>query len=120
LLLAYEKRFSQSPVVEEGGFPGLVTENAIVRWMGQQAHSPHRRVDLEEVHVKHVIGRDERGRNESNLEWASNNSPEDEAMSRFLQSPVLEVVLPTHDGHRGAHLSGIVTQWDAARYSPRR
>jgi CBS domain-containing protein len=118
LSLAYEKGFSQFPVLKDGHFSGLITENAIVRWLGRRVRSSGPAVDLDDVRVGQVTGKEEPERKRSILAFASAGSPEDEVTSLFVKSRLLEVILLTEDGRPTSALAGIVTQWGAARYSP--
>jgi hypothetical protein len=44
-------------------------------------------------------------------------TPVEEVMGRFHAEPGLEVILLTISGGKDTALEGIITQWDAARYS---
>lgn len=116
--LAYEKEFSQFPVVDDGGgFRGLVTENAITRWLGRQIDRNSTTVDLAKVAVASVLREKESDRKQIPIfRFESLEEPEAEVMGLFMRHPMLEVVLLTASGAKTSPIEGIVTQWDAARY----
>jgi CBS domain-containing protein len=118
LHLAYEKMFSQFPVVDGGGrFGGLVTENEITRWLGRQVRMKRTNVDLAGVPVKAVLREKEPDSKQIPIfRFESLESPEAEVMGLFMLHPALEVVLLTSSGEPSSPIEGIVTQWDAARY----
>lgn len=49
--------------------------------------------------------------------FARPTEPVEEVMSRFATEPALEAVLLTQTGNKRSPIEGIVTQWDAARYT---
>jgi CBS domain-containing protein len=116
--LAYEKAFSQFPVVDEGGrFRGLVTENEITRWLGRQVGRKGTTVDLAAVPVKSVLREKEPPHKGIPIfRFECLDTPETEVMGLFIRYPMLEVVLLTASGTKDSPIEGIVTQWDAARY----
>lgn len=116
VVLAYEKQFSQFPVLSQGRFAGLITENAVVRWLGRHSVSAPD-VDLDDVRVNRVMKEQESEYKRCIFAFARLDDPEDEVMSRFVTSRLLEVVLLTEDGRSTSALAGIITQWDAARYT---
>jgi CBS domain-containing protein len=120
LKLAYEKEFSQFPVVDAGGrFRGLVTENEITRWLGRQAVRKGATVDLAGVAVRSVLREKESDRRQVPIfRFEPLEEPEAEVMGLFMKHPMLEVVLLTASGTKTSRIEGIVTQWDAARYPP--
>jgi hypothetical protein len=71
-------------------------------------------VDLDDVRVGQVTGKEEPERKRSILAFASAGSPEDEVVSLFVKSCLLEVILLTEDGRPTSALAGIVAQWGAA------
>lgn len=118
LRLAFEKQFSQFPVSDNGQFRGLITENVITRWLGRQLHKSKALGDLERVDVRSLLREKEPDRRDVPIfRFTSLDTPEVDVMSLFLRHPALEVVLLTETGKRNSEIEGIVTQWDAARYS---
>jgi hypothetical protein len=115
---AFEKEFSQFPVVDgDGEFRGLVTENEIARWLGRHVDTAGTTVDLGKVAVTAVLGVGESDRNHLPIyQFQSLEEPETEVMGLFMLQPMLEVVLLTASGTEDSKIEGIVTQWDAARY----
>jgi CBS domain-containing protein len=118
LKLAYEKEFSQFPVVDDGGgFRGLVTENEIIRWLGRQIGKKGTMVDLAKVPAWSVLREKETDRRLIPIfRFESLEKPETEVMGLFMRYPMLEVVLLTASGTKATPIEGIITQWDAARY----
>jgi predicted transcriptional regulator len=119
LKVAYEKEFSQLPVVDQGGrFRGLVTENEITRWLGRHVGRKGTTVDLAGVAVKAVLREKEESARRQIFQFESLEEPETVVMGLFMRHPMLEVVLLTASGTKDSPIEGIVTQWDAARYTP--
>lgn len=118
LKTAFEKDFSQFPVVEAGGrFRGLVTENEITRWLGRHVARRGATVDLAGVAVSDILREKEPDRKLIPIfRFERLEGPEPEVMGLFIRHPMLEVVLLTASGTKTAPIEGIVTQWDAARY----
>ena len=115
--LAFENGFSQFPVVENGGFCGLVTENEIIRWLGRRARANSVEVDLQKVCVRTVLKeKDPTMKGLSIFRFERLDAPVEEVMARFSTETALEVVLLTKSGNKSTPIEGIVTQWDAARY----
>jgi predicted transcriptional regulator len=114
---AYRLEFSQFPVLRDGRFAGLITENEITRWLGHRAGSGKANIDLQAVVVSAVLREKESDRKKRpTFQFAAINEPVTEVMSRFLLHPALEVVLLTQSGSGSTPIEGIVTQWDAARF----
>jgi predicted transcriptional regulator len=118
LRLAFEREFSQFPVVDGGSFSGMITENEITRWLGRHVKEWGTQVDLVSVEVRSVLRQKESDRRHPIFRFMPLNAPEDEVMGLFIKYPAQEVVLLTKSGKRDAEIEGIVTQWDAARYAP--
>jgi CBS domain-containing protein len=119
LRIAYEKQFSQFPVIDEFHFRGLITESEITRWLGSQAVKRTTLVDLEAVTVSQVLREKEPDRRHVTIfRFCGLDAAEPEVMGFFQKNPQLEVVLLTKTGKKDAKIEGIVTQWDAARYPP--
>jgi hypothetical protein len=55
LVMAFEKGFSQFPVLSDQRFGGLITENEITRWLGHRAKANSVEVNLAAVTVKMVL-----------------------------------------------------------------
>lgn len=55
LHLAYEHAFSQFPVVDDGRFNSVITENEITRWLGHQVSTGQHTIDLAGVDVRTVL-----------------------------------------------------------------
>jgi CBS domain-containing protein len=118
LTLAVENGFSQFPVVSEGVFKGLVTENEIIRWLGGRVRSQRNQVNLAEVTVRSVLKeKDPFLRGIAIFHFEGLDAPVQEVMGRFSVEPALEAILLTASGTKHTPLEGIITQWDAARYS---
>jgi predicted transcriptional regulator len=119
LQIAYEKEFSQFPVIDEGRFHGLITENEVTRWLGSQAQKKTKMVNLDAIAVKQVLRQKEPSRRHIPIfRFCGLDVPEAEVMGFFQSHPALEVVLLTKSGKKDTAIEGIVTQWDAARYPP--
>jgi CBS domain-containing protein len=117
LTMAIDNGFSQFPVVADGRFGGLVTENEIIRWLGRQAKANSVEVNLSSITVKTLLKeKDPFLRGFQIFHFERLDSPVEEVMSRFSIEPALEVILLTQSGNKHTPLEGIVTQWDAARY----
>lgn len=115
LRLAYEHAFSQFPVVDDGRFNRVVTENEVTRWLGHQVSNGTTSIDLAGVTVRTVLH--EREPDERVIfRMERLDAPEEEVMGLFQRQPALEVVLLTESGGKNKPIEGIVTQWDAARY----
>ena len=117
--LAYKLQFSQFPVIDDTGhFRGVVTENEVTRWLGRHIASKGTTVDLKGVVVSAVLKEKEPDRRKIPiLRFVPLDKPEPEVMGLFMRYPMLEVVLLTQRGNKNEAIKGIVTQWDAARYS---
>lgn len=117
LTLAYEKAFSQFPVISNDRFRGVLTENAITRWLGRCAQRGMTHPDLASVRVLEVLREEEKNYRGQIFCFVRSDQPIDEVMALFSLRPMLEVVLLTATGKSGTEaLQGIVTEWDAARF----
>ncbi len=117
LSLAFEKGFSQFPVVNDGCFGGLITENEITRWLGRRVMTNSTELNLAAVTVKMLLEeKDPSLRGIRIFHFERLDTPVDEVMGRFSFEPALEVILLTESGSKDAPIKGIITQWDAARY----
>jgi len=117
LAMVIENGFSQFPVVEHGRFGGLITENEIVRWLGQRVKAKCVEVNLSSITVKTLVKeKDPFLRGIPIFYFERLDSPVERVMSRFSIEPALEVILLTQSGTKHTPLEGIITQWDAARY----
>lgn len=115
--LAFQKGFSQFPVIDEGKYGGLVTENEIMRWLGRFTKAHSAEINLELVTVSAVLReKDPDLRGIAIFHFGRLDAPTDEVMSRFSTEPALEAILLTESGNRTTPIEGIITQWDAARY----
>lgn len=118
LKLAVENSFSQFPVVNEGAFGGLVTESEIIRYLGHQTRCQRNEVNLEAVTIRAILKeKDPFFRGIAIFHFERLDAPEKEVMGRFSAEPALEAILLTTSGSKHTPLEGIITQWDAARYS---
>jgi predicted transcriptional regulator len=114
---AFENGYSQFPVLSDGQFGGLITENEIIRWLGRQSKANSVLINLEVVTVRMVLKeKDPFLRGIAIFHFEKLDAPLDEVMGRFSSEPALEVILLTETGNKQAPIEGIVTQWDAARY----
>lgn len=116
LRIAFERSFSQFPVIDNERFNRVITENEITRWLGHQINNGQTIVDLSQITVRQVLRERETDRGII-FRFAGLDAPETEVMSLFSIHPELEVVLLTESGNRNDPLEGIITQWDAARYA---
>jgi CBS domain-containing protein len=117
LALAFENGFSQFPVVNDGRFGGLITENEIIRWMGRRAQVHSVEVNLAAVTVRMVLKeKDPFLRGIPIFHFEKLEAPVEEVMGRFSAEPALEAILLTSGGDKDTPIEGIITQWDAARY----
>lgn len=115
--VAFEKGYSQFPVVTAGKFRGLITESGITRWLGRRAKANGTNIDLTAVTVKTILReKDPYLKDIPIFRFASLDAPVEEVMGLFAARPALEVVLLTRTGDKASQIEGIVTQWDAARY----
>lgn len=115
--LAFEKGFSQFPVLDGDRFKGLITEAEIVRWLGRNARKDIRTIDLLAVQVSSVLPeRDPYKKDMPIYHFEKLDAYLPEVMSWFVEQPVLEAVLLTKSGTNRTPIEGIVTQWDSARY----
>ena len=116
--LAYEKAFSQFPVISNDRFRGMLTENASTRWLGRCAQRGMTQPDMASVRVLEVLQEEERDYRRQIFCFIRSDRPMDEVMALFALHPMLEMVLLTATGKSGSEpLQGIVTEWDAARFS---
>jgi predicted transcriptional regulator len=117
LTLAFEKSFSQFPVITDGRFGGLITENEIIRWLGRRVKANSAEVNLAAVTVKTLLKeKDPFLRGIPIFHFERLDASLEEVMGQFAARPMLEVVLLTESGTCGPAIEGIITQWDAARY----
>ena len=117
LSLAFENGFSQFPVVTDGRFGGLITENEITRWLGRRIKMNSTELNLASVTVKMLL--QEKDPFLSGIpifHFERLDAPVEEVMGRFSVEPALEVILLTDSGSNHTPIKGIITQWDAARY----
>jgi len=118
LTLAVKNGFSQFPVASDGGFKGLVTANEIIRWLGHRTRGQRNDVNLAEVTVRALLKeKDPFLRDIPIFHFERLDAPVQEVMGRFSAEPALEAILLTASGTKHTLLEGIITQWDAARYS---
>lgn len=117
LAIAVDKGFSQFPVLSDGRFGGLMTENEITRWLGRRAKANSVEVNLETVSVKMVLKeKDPFWRGIPIFHFETFDAPVEEVIGRFSREPALEAILLTSNGRKDTPIEGIITQWDAARY----
>lgn len=115
LALSFQHAFSQFPVLDSGKFHGVITENEIIRWLGQQVSRRHTVIDIAGAAVKTVF--DQVAPDRPNIfRFVRLDAPEQEVMGLFRRHPALEVVMLTESGDGNTPFAGILTQWDAARY----
>lgn len=117
LAMVIDNGFSQFPVVADGRFGGLITENEIIRWFGRRVKANSVEVNLSSITVKTLLKeKDPFLRGLPIFHFERLDSPVEEVMGRFSIEPALEVILLTQSGSKHTPLEGIITQWDAARY----
>ena len=116
--LSFDNGFSQFPVVDNGRFGGLVTETEITRWLGRRVKAKSAEVNLRNACVKTVLKeKDPTTRGIAIFRFRSSDTPVEEVMGMFSLEATLEVVLLTTSGSKHTPIEGIITQWDAARFS---
>lgn len=116
--LAFDNGFSQFPVVDDGQFRGLVTETEITRWLGRRVKANAAEVDLRNAFVRTVLKeKDPTTKGIAIFCFNRFDTAIEEVMGLFSTEPTLEVVLLTQSGNKDSRIEGIITQWDAARYS---
>lgn len=119
--LSFENGFSQFPVVDAGQFGGLVTETEITRWLGHRVKANSEEVNLRNACVKTVLKeKDPTTKGIAIFRFRSSDTPVEEVMGLFSLEATLEVVLLTKSGSKHTPIEGIITQWDAARFSHQR
>jgi predicted transcriptional regulator len=119
LAIAYEKEYSQFPVVDAGRFRALITENGITRYLGRHVKARGPVADFREITVARVVCEEEKekGRKGEIYSFKPADTPVDEVMGLFANRLMLEAVLITRTGKSGTEpLIGIVTEWDASRF----
>lgn len=92
LQTAYEHAFSQFPVVDDGRFNRVITENEITRWLGHQIRNGSIALDLSRVTVRTVL-REREPDDRVIFRIERLDAPEEEVMGLFQRQPALEVVL---------------------------
>lgn len=119
LAMAFDNGFSQFPVVTDREFGGLITENEITRWLGRRVKAVSSEVNLATVSVRTLLKeKDPFLRGIATFHFEKLDAPVEEVMGLFSVEPALEVILLTQSGTKHTPIEGIITQWDAARYSP--
>jgi|GEM_PF-5162606 len=118
LRLAFECGYSQFPIVDDGRFGGLITENEIVRWMGHRVQRGSSEVTFSAVRVAQVVTeKDPTMTGIPIFKFISLDAPVDEAIAMFATEQALEVLLLAKSGTKHTPIEGIITQWDAARFT---
>lgn len=117
VVAAFEKGFSQFPVLSANRFVGLITENEISRWLGRRVKANGSAINLDEAAVKTVLREKDPFRNGIPIfKFVALDTPVVEVMGLFSARPMLESVLLTKSGNRKDKIEGIITRWDAARF----
>lgn len=110
LALVDRNEYSQFPVYDqEDNFLGLITENAITRWLARHVTSQLALVDFQDVAIGVVLQSAEYS---TNYHFIARGASVDEAFAHFARDPLLEAVLITHSGKSSQALLGIITRWD--------
>jgi predicted transcriptional regulator len=109
LRLIGKRDFSQFPVYDHRNFHGLLTENGITRWLAEHVTRELSLVELDEVHVKEVLGREER---RPNYCFVARDTRVDDVRALFETRDLLEAALVTEHGKESETLLGIATRWD--------
>jgi predicted transcriptional regulator len=118
LQLAFECGFSQFPLVDDAEFGGLITENEVVRWLGHRVKQGSGEVAFGAVRVSQVVTeKDPTMVGMPIFRFISLDTPVDEAIATFATEQTLEVLLLTASGTKHTPIEGIITQWDAARFT---
>ncbi len=120
LALSFENDFSQFPVMAGGRFRAMITENAMIRWLGRRAAGGDSHPDLQSTTVIQVIREEEANHVDRIYQFVRSDTPVDEVMASFALRSMLEAVLLTPNGGSSSAMEGIVTRWDAANYTPAR
>lgn len=118
LVLAFENEFSQFPVVTDGNFGGLITENEITRWFGRRIKANSTQINLTDVTVRMVLKEKDPSLKgiPPIFHFERLDASVEEVISQFSLKPTLEVILLTESGDKHSLIEGIITQWDAARF----
>lgn len=117
LALSFENGFSQFPVITDGNFGGLITENEITRWLGRRVKANLTELNLADITVKMVLKEKDPFQDGIRIfRFERLDASMEEVIGRFSVEPALEVILLTERGTKHAPIEGIITQWDAARY----
>lgn len=110
-----EHEISQFPVyTTDGAFYDVLTENGIVMWL-----AIHLKPDLDIIdfsdHTVHIVDEaldEQEGQDRENHEFVSRHMPMPDAIYKFFEDPLLEVLLITEDGKKTQSLVGIMTRHD--------
>ncbi len=92
-----ETDYSQFPVLREGRFCGLLTENGITRWLAQHVACEMSLVEFSDAVVEQVLGEEEKRKN---CRFVSRKEREDRVAEMFKEDRLLEAVLITTNGKR--------------------
>jgi CBS domain-containing protein len=103
--------FSQLPVVDHGGFKGLLTTDAIARWLASQAGGDL--VSLAETCVADVLDHAER---RDNYAFAGRSASVFDALEQFERfahtGRQLDAILVTESGAVSERIIGLITVYD--------
>jgi predicted transcriptional regulator len=108
LRLVRSKDYSQFPVIDAGRIRGLVTENAIARWLAYNFEGAGIAEELRTISVKTVLAAAE---DSSAFRKITVDTSTEAAMSLFSH-PGLEALLITKSQRAELPLVGIITRWD--------
>lgn len=106
--------FSQFPVVTDGRFLGLVTENGLTRWLAHHM-TKLSMIELAEHAVTEVLELEE---SRDNVTFVSRAMLVEDLVETFRKQPTLEAALITERGDRTTSFLGIVTRWDIVHAAP--
>lgn len=103
--------FSQFPVLDDGKFIGLLTENGITRWLAQKIVSSMSLVDFADAKVSELVVNEER---RENFIFVPRGMAITEVRGKFRGNGLLEAALITEKGRSGEKLLGLINRWDLA------
>lgn len=107
LKIVASKGYSQFPIYRRGKFLGLITAHGLGIWLAR--HTKDNYLDIEGKTAFDVLDSDRRSQN---FRFVAAATPVFEAVELFLNSPYIEALLITKDGHPDGNLLGIIRPRD--------